>query len=147
MVTKWIGALIVAFSLSGCAVGPGDWVGRWEGRRPISVEPGQDPSVAYTLGRVELTIHEDGTFELLEAGMPKAGRGRYWPDRAELRIETLLGRPVEVVSMDRRLRVVRIERGKDGIVRFFGDEPINASPLVISKSQRPASRERKDVRP
>ena len=67
-------ACLAAFCMAVCACNRGgfQWDGKWTGSRNYKSEPGQDPSVAYTLAKVELKI-ADGRYDLFEGGIPRSG--------------------------------------------------------------------------
>lgn len=71
------------------------FVGRWEGNRKLEVPKGSTREVAHLMGKVELSVHGNGTFDLLESGLPKRGRYRIQNNVLFLKITHILDRPVE----------------------------------------------------
>lgn len=88
-------ALCVATAMVLASCGPSyDWAGEWKGRRAVDQPPGTDPSVAESLAVVSLSIDEKGRFKLNEEGFIKEGNVLTGGNKATLRIDRVLGRPI-----------------------------------------------------
>ncbi|MDX2065880.1 MAG: hypothetical protein SFX74_09080 [Fimbriimonadaceae bacterium] len=77
-----IAPLVLAACILGCASVPPEYVGRWRGERELNAAPDADPAVVGTYRRITLKIEEDGSFEMIDGGIPK--RGRVAGDRLEV---------------------------------------------------------------
>jgi hypothetical protein len=87
--------LLCLLLLTGCSKADPKWIGTWTGNIKLKPLPGQNETMINTLGKVEVTIHPDRTFDLFESGLPKAGTVSYSNGKAYLKIETLMGKPIE----------------------------------------------------
>ena len=112
------------------------WEGTWIGQRPVP--SGDNPIVARTLGRVELTVHGT-TFDLFEGGVPKTGRVRFADGNAYLTVETFMGRPISeqgsaAVEMNVEVRLKPV--GPDA-VSFVDPRGFDAAPVRLKRVPQP----------
>ncbi len=106
------------------------WDGQWSGNRNYPVKTGDNPVVAHTLGKVDLTL-KDGRYELFEGGIPRSGvfdRGG-----ATLKLtSTLVMEHKMPTSADGALRQI----DPDTIEYFGGRSDI--SPVRLKREAQPA---------
>lgn len=78
--------------LAGCATAlPLD--GDWSGDLGLKAKPGQDPSIAVTLSKVNLHFSGTGRFELLYHGIFYKGEVKRNEKDADLVVDTVINRP------------------------------------------------------
>lgn len=135
-----LGLILIWFGvvLSACN-GSAQFQGSWRGDRDIPVPPGKDTALAATIGRVRLEIKPNGTFTLVEAGMPKFGRVRYADGNAYLRIERIMHDPIEKLSpsvaRENHEIVLRLQR--DGTLLYHDPRGFDPEPLVLRRETKP----------
>jgi hypothetical protein len=114
-------AWAIFFSLA--VVGCGrtfDYTGQWSGKRDIPLKPGDNEVILNTIAKVELTMHPNGRFDLLEGGIPKDGTYRTDGMKAHLKVERFMQRPIEeqgetAVKMNQE---ILLEAQSDGSLVF-----------------------------
>lgn len=96
---KLLRVVIVAVALTmlaGCEVNEArHHVGKWKGRRKVTVPEGADPRVAATLEIVELDVKENGRFTLLNLGIPLEGTVGKQNGKPALWVDSLMMRPIQ----------------------------------------------------
>lgn len=125
---------LAIWSLSGCGTRP-DWVGVWQGERPREREPGMDPAIHQTLTRVKLTLREDGTFELIEAGMPREGDAAFGATETTLQARRFMGRPIERMgsSAEAMNQPMKLRWVGDGTIEYRDPAGFDTSPVVLRR--------------
>ncbi len=89
-------AAIVVAALTGCEVNEArHHVGKWKGRRKVTVPEGADPRVGATLEIVELEVKENGRFTLLNLGIPLEGTVGKQNGKPALWVDSVMMRPIE----------------------------------------------------
>lgn len=68
--------------------------GTYVGKREYTAKQGEDIALLGTMARVKLTIRANGTFLLVDGGVPMEGHVRTSGDQTILGVETLIGRPL-----------------------------------------------------
>lgn len=122
----------------GCARGY-VWTGTWEGRREV-VAPETAPSeIQATIERIRVTIREDATFEVVEAGIPRTGNASLSPRRASLQVKEVFGKAVKdrgegAVAMNQPL-VLTLQ--PDGTAHFTDPGGFHPEPVVLTKRPQP----------
>jgi hypothetical protein len=127
---------VLALTLLACSrSGPTfQWEGTWRGQRPIP-NAGDNPTVAATLGRVEVTLHPNGTFDLFEAGLPKSGSFRVHEGVALLKVDRFLDRPIAdqgsaAEAMNEELRLAPL---KDGALLYSDPRGFDREPIRLER--------------
>lgn len=133
---------LLAVTCVGCATH--NLEGRWVGNRNLRKPDGTRDYLSQMIGKVELIIKPGNKFDLYEGGFPKSGTLRYADGKAYLRVEALMGKPIErygegAAAMNEELILKRV--GPDAVTledpRGFDKQPIllkrNAQP-----SEKPA---------
>ena len=86
--------LVGAVLLTGCSSGAGHFIGAWRGSRNLKAGPNDDQVLLNSVSRIDLDIHDDGTFLMIDAGAPKTGTVSYREGKAFLHVETFMNRPI-----------------------------------------------------
>lgn len=99
------------------------------------MQPGQNPAIAYTIGKVDLTIEPSGRFTLIEGGVPKTGTATFRGKRAELRIETYMERPIARLGSGAETmnQPVILEARDDGAIALTDPTGFDPSPIVLRR--------------
>jgi hypothetical protein len=135
--------LLVPALLLLCACGGSsfEFEGSWRGDRAIEAQPGQDPAIAKTLGRISLTITPDGRFEMFEGGVPKGGS--FWVENGtgKLKVETYFDRPIEEAGKEVLLRnaVIDLVPQKDGSLQFVDPEGFDKTHPILKRETKPTN--------
>lgn len=110
------------------------WEGTWRGQRPLP-NVRDNPTVAATLGRVEVTLHPNGTFDLFEAGLPKSGTFRVEGEEALLKVERFLDRPLseQGSSAEAMNAEIRLRPLPDGALLYSDPRGFDPAPLRLEK--------------
>lgn len=126
--------IALLFALAGC--GPSyDWTGQWVGNRNLQTKPGDNPAIAYTIGKVDLTIQPSGRFTLIEGGVPKTGIATFRGRRAELRIETYMDRPIARLGSgaEEMNKPVVLEAKDDGTITLIDPTGFDPAPIILTR--------------
>ena len=86
--------VVLAIYLSGCSGKKFDFTGSWTGHHSVSVAPGTNPDVTYTLSEVKVTISANDRFNLFYKGFPFSGNVVIDGDKATLTATEIVDRPV-----------------------------------------------------
>lgn len=118
-----------------------DWSGSWTGNRNLPTKPGQNPSIAYTIGKVDLTIEPSGRFTLIEGGVPKTGTASLSDQKAELRIETYMDRPIARLGSGAEAmnQPVILRAQKDGSITLVDPTGFDPAPIVLRRVEKRGS--------
>lgn len=94
-----------------------------------------DPAIHQTLTRVKLTLREDGTFELIEAGLPRAGEAAYGSSEATLQARKFMDRPIERMgsSAEAMNQPMKLRWVGDGTIEFQDPGGFDTSPVVLRR--------------
>ena len=111
-------AVLCLLLLAGCDRPDPKWIGTWTGNLYLKALPGQNQSMINTLGKIEVTIHPDRTFDLFESGLPKGGTVSYSSGKAYLKIETVMNKPLSEQGE------VAVKMNHDITLRFIDDNTV-----------------------
>ncbi len=130
--------IVAILAGSGCTATI-NWTGRWEGNRHLKTPSGGNPSIAYTLGSVQLDIDANGHFTMQEAGIPKTGDIRIDQKRAYLHVKTFMGKPISALGPNAQQMNPEIEliREKDGSILLTDPAGFDQSPIRLVKTAKP----------
>lgn len=119
-----ISSLLVLLVLCGCSTAlPLD--GDWTGDLGLKAKPGQDPSVAVTLSKVNLHFAGTGRFELLFHGIFYKGDVKRNETDADLVVDTVINHPADS-------KIVYKVKPNQGKLEFTGDgESVTLSQKVL----------------
>lgn len=143
----WRSAAVLLLSagclcLSGCGSSGFSYAGTWVGFRDLKPEPGQDPSAIRSIAKIELTIHDDGTFDLFQTGIPKAGKVRSTSEGARLEVEYLFETSIENAepSVRERNKEIHVRPLDDGALEFTDVGDFDPTPIRLErKTDKPSS--------
>ncbi len=129
---------MLAIAVSGCGGGL-DLTGKWTGRREGKIPEGGNPVFYGTILRVELTVHEDGRFDLFEGGIPKSGSIRYSGGKAYLKIDTVMDQPIErageaVVKANREIELTSAGKNR---IEYKDPGGFDSTPVILRKQPQP----------
>jgi hypothetical protein len=126
-------ALLLAMVLA-CGPPRFAWEGTWRGNRDLEGAPGEDATIAYSLGRVEVVIRGD-RFEASDGGIPKTGFVRARGNEATLRILTIFNR--DIAKMPDQVRKEHpdmiLHAQEDGSVLFVSPAAFGGEPVRLEK--------------
>lgn len=130
---------LAIWSLAGCGTRP-NWVGEWQGERERERDPGMDPAIHQTLTRVKLTLRQDGTFTLIEAGLPRDGDATYGTTETTLQARKFMDRPIERMgsSAEAMNQPMKLRWVGDGTIEYRDPAGFDTSSVVL---RRVAARE------
>lgn len=117
-----------------CSAPRFQWEGAWRGERPIPKEI-DDPVIARTLARVEVTLHANGTFDLFEAGIPKSGVYRIVGGEALLKVKEFLNRPIaeQGSSAEAMNEEIRLKALPEGALLYSDPRGFDAAPIRLER--------------
>ena len=75
-------------------------MGEWRGYRPLP--PGEDETLWRNVAGVRLTLRAGGKFDLVDGGLPFAGRWRRKDGTLEFDVESIMGRPLGAEPMAKK---------------------------------------------
>jgi hypothetical protein len=97
---------------------------------------GPNPEIAYTLGRVTLTI-KDNHFDSTSGGLPTGGSVIYEGGHAVLHAETIAGVPLSHAGSQAEKShpdiIVRPQRG--GMLSFEDPRALDDKPLILKRTK------------
>ena len=114
-----------------------NFVGDWRGFRDIKALPGEDPTILRQLSKLDLTVRPNGTFELVESGMPYEGKSRESGGTLYLRIETVMGKPVESEPAYKKVGEIELELKplENGRLQFTDPAGFEKKPVVMERTK------------
>lgn len=132
-------AVVACIALCGCGRSF-DYYGKWVAKRDIATPAGGDKDIAATLAKVELTIKQDGRFELFEGGVPKSGTVRFAKDRAYISVDTYFGQPIEragpeVVAQNAEMSLTPVD---SNTLEFHDPKGFDPKPIMLKREAQPA---------
>jgi len=133
-------SLAVGLASLGCTGTRSNWVGTWTGENPELVKPGMTDDIANTLRRVTLELRPDGTFDLVQAGVPFSGNVSYGDDRCFLKITTMFERRIDAMGPNaaEANKEIRVERQPDGSVLLVDPTSFHDSPIKLTRKAQPS---------
>jgi hypothetical protein len=137
----WAAFVLLAFAalLPGCGSSYA-FSGVWVGRRDLGNPKGVDPAVVNTVAMVHLEVRPNGTFELLEGGMPKSGTWRSDGEKAYLRVTHFMGRPIkDEGELAVRLNEEIVLEAKDASTASFTDPAGFREETIVLRREKTAS--------
>lgn len=132
--------MLALLVIPGCGGSGHAWKGKWVGNRDELILPGKDNDViAATLKRIEITLNGDGTFDMVEMGIPQRGSYSLNGDEAKLKIRSRLDREV-----DPNMKELILTWQQDGSVLYDDPGGFYPEPVKLEKepgeSQPPSSK-------
>ena len=129
---------VIAVAMSGCSPSY-NWVGDWSGKRDTSAYEGVTPGVAHTLATIKLTINPNGTFTILEGGIPKEGDYVSSGGKLILKPTRIMDRPVEALGevgakMKTEMELEAISTDK--VLFRSGSDP-QSEPVSLARESQP----------
>lgn len=117
--------------LAGC--GHASIAGTYVGHRPIPRNDLASEGLKNTVSEVKLTIRDDDTFELVDAGLPKTGDVTYEGKLALLHVKKILGRAVEEEPSDVQARnqPIKLQILPKGKLEFDDPAGFDSKPLEL----------------
>ncbi len=135
IVFRIISVAVFATVMVSCG-GRSEFVGAWRGERDVKPRPGEDPAMLRTYSRLDLTIEADGRFQMVDAGMPKAGAVRYEGKDAFLRVETILERPLTPGVAEMNEEILLLPQ-PDGSLLLTDPKGFDAKPIRLRRKTAP----------
>lgn len=126
---------IGSLALGGCGGNSYTYVGFWLGHRKLTPKPGTDPHVIEEASRLALTIKDDGTFTMYDAGMKKDGRFDVEGGKGVLNVERLMDQPMGRQAPDIQARNVPITLTPidKNSLKYFDPTGYDADGLVLER--------------
>ncbi|MHB8635319.1 MAG: hypothetical protein ACYC96_02485 [Fimbriimonadaceae bacterium] len=133
--------LIMVAGLCVAACGPRHdfaYNGSWIGHRKLTPKPGTDAQVVNEASRLTLTLRDDGTFTMIDAGIKKGGDYHIEGDHAVLNVETILDQPMDRQEPDVQARNVPITLTPTGKnLKFFDSAGFDPGGLMLERTDTP----------
>jgi hypothetical protein len=140
MVASITVGLFVLGLTHGCAGESRKWHGTWVGDLKRTAPEAPDDYKAHTINLIKLMILSNGTFEMMESGIPKSGTVRLGRDKAYLTITRMLDRPISSAGsgtqgMNKDLVATWQEDGS-----FLLEDPggFDAAPVRMTRQEQPS---------
>jgi hypothetical protein len=127
------------FSLPACSNNSFNFEGKWSGKRSLANnEKGENP-ILNTIAKVELDLKPSGRFTLLEGGIPKEGTYRTEGQKAFLKVDTFMDRPIEdqgelAVKMNKE---IELTVQKDGSLLFTDPAGLDPQSVGLERVKAP----------
>lgn len=111
------------------------WQGKWVGKRDVKPRPGEDISILNTLTKIELTVHSDGRFDLLQSGVPFGGRIRDVGKKAYLKVDSYFNKYILDDPSMKRLTDSEIELSavNENEISFHDPTGFDEKPVVLKR--------------
>ncbi len=122
--------LLASGAVQGCFGDGFNWNGNWSGNRNYKVKVGENPAIAYTMGKVDLVIRS-GRYEITEEGIPRAGTVSREETALNLTADSVMNHK-QTVKMDGVVR--RIDQNT---IEYRGTG-IDLSPVQLKRAPQPA---------
>lgn len=125
--------------LAGCNSSPRfDYVGTWIGRREVKGQPGADPDVLRSIGKIEIRISPNGRFSAFVSPYSMEGTLERTSTGAALPVDKLMGRGIERHPPEVRQNVPRLELipGEDGTLRVK-DPRMPSEVIELKREAKP----------
>lgn len=122
--------------LAGCNSSPRfDYVGTWIGHRPVQGQPGADPDVLRSIGKIDLRIKPNGRFAVFVSPYSMEGTLERTSTGAALPVDMLMGRQIERQPEAVRKEIPRLELipGENGTLRL--KDPRTPSEVIELKRE------------
>ncbi len=129
----------LAATAFGCAK-PFDFKGHWIGDRGLVAPAGQDPVLFHTISKVEVTIKDNGRFDLFDSGVSVSGFIDYSGDSAGLQADTIFGRALKAQAsevQDRWSKACQVKGQKDGTVLYQNPNSTSVASIVLKREPKP----------
>ena len=124
----------------GCGCGSAHtfpYVGTWLGHRKLTPLPGTDPHVVDEVSRLSLTLKNEGTFTMFDAGEKKEGEYSFEGDHVVLNVKTILDRPISRQDAETQKRNVPITVTPMGQkLKYFDAGGIDPQGLVLERVEK-----------
>lgn len=126
--------------LFGCAPDRSAWYGEWEGKLDRADRSAPDDGIKQVINTISLTFQPDGTFKMVESGIPKSGTANLGSKKAFLTVQTIMGRQVSAMgsgasAMNRELTV---ELQEDGTLLFSDPDTPDLRSVRLTRATQPA---------
>jgi hypothetical protein len=125
--------------VGGCNSSPRfDYVGTWRGMREVRGQPGADPDVLRSIGKIELKVDGRDRFSIFVSPYVLEGRLERTSTGAALPVEIVQGKPIERQSTEFRAEIPRIELfpQENGTLRLK-DPRQPQSEVVLTRETKP----------
>jgi hypothetical protein len=124
----------------GCSGESQKWQGTWVGDLNRTAPDAPDDYKAHTINLIELKILSDGTFEMMESGIPKSGTVRLGREKAFLTITRVLDRPISSAgsgTQDMNKDLVATWQ-EDGSILLDDPGGFDAGPVRLTRPEQPS---------
>jgi hypothetical protein len=123
-------------SLGGCA-STDHWTGTWVGEKQGLVDPSKEgDAIANTINKIELTINNDGSFTLVEMGIPMDGTVGREKQRAELHVKNRFGQPItNEIPQAKGQKDRWLEWQNDQTILYHDPDSFYPEPVTLSLKQ------------
>ncbi len=120
--------------ISGCSNISQKWYGKWEGNLQRTDPAMPDDDVKRTIDYLSVTILRNGTFEMVESGIPVTGSHNLGSEKAFLTIKTRAGQPVsEKESTD-----LTLTWNGDGSILWHDPAGFDGHPVRLTLKPQPS---------
>jgi hypothetical protein len=134
-----VGLFVLGLTL-GCSGESQKWHGTWVGDLQRTAPDAPKDFKSNTINLIKLMILPNGTFEMMESGIPKSGTVRLGQDKAYLTITRILDRPVSSAGSGTQ------EMNKDLVATWQEDGSIllddpggfDAAPVRLTREEQPS---------
>jgi len=132
--TSLLGTL--CFFALGCGSGNQfNFQGNWLGHRQVNAQPGANSALLNTVSEVKLSIKDNGTFTLVDAGIPKNGDFHQDGDKGSLVITSIMNEPISQQPADVQASNVSINLTpqKNGSILLFDPKGFDSAGITLSR--------------
>ena len=132
-------AVVFSILLTGC--GPRfDWAGTWMGMRDLPPDANNPAPILHTLSRVNLEMRINGTFSLIEGGVPREGEWSATGTEATLIIKRVMDRPVDRIGSgaERLTQPIKLKAEDHDSINYDNPASIDGKDVLLKREpQRP----------
>lgn len=113
--------------------------GTWRGEHALPPEHANNPYVANSIKKVELTFKPNGTYELSNSGIPKSGSVRASGDEALLDVEMIFGKPIETIGSGARAAnpPIKLKVLNEGTLSFQDSGGLLTDTVILRRVSQP----------